>query len=61
MERKFHGLTRSQLNTVLNILCELEDKMDNLSAEETNAFNIGIQCVAQIVTRMADKKPITWD
>ena len=61
MEHKFHGLNRSQLNQVLNIVCDLKDRLIEPTEEEKEAYVIAIQCVVQILNRMADNKPIRWD
>ena len=61
MERTFRKLTRSQLNEVLNVVCGLEKRIQDMTEEEKHAFEIGVQCIAQILNRMADDKPINWD
>lgn len=61
MQNMFCGLNRSQMNQVLNVVCELEDRIPDLTEEEQNAYDIGIQCITQIIIRMADNKPIKWD
>ena len=42
MGKTFYGLNRSQLNQVLNELCEIEDKYD-FTEEEQKAYDIAIQ------------------
>lgn len=61
MERKFYGLNRAEMNEVLNVMCDLEERVTFLTQEEEKAYDIAIQCVCQIVNRMADDKPINWD
>ena len=60
MERTFCGLNRAQLNVVLNTMCELEERIPDLTDEEQDMYDIGVQCVCQIVNRIADNKPINW-
>lgn len=60
MEKTFHGLNRSQLNQVLNILCDIEDTYE-FKDDEQKAFNVAIQCTTQILNRMGDGKQINWD
>ena len=47
------------MNIVLNILCDLEDKLD-LKKEEEDAFDIAIQCVTTVLNRMVEDRPISW-
>lgn len=61
MKRTFYGQNRSQMNKVLNIMCELEERIPDMTKEEENAYDIAVQCVAQIANRMADGKQINWD
>ena len=49
------------MNKVLNIMCELEERIPDMTKEEENAYDIAVQCVAQIANRMADGKQINWD
>ncbi len=59
-ERKYCGKSWKEMNEILNVMCETEDKYD-LSADELEAFDIAIQCMATVINRMVDNKPITWD
>lgn len=61
MKHTFYGQNRSQMNKVLNIMCELKERIPDMTKEEENAYDIAVQCVAQIANRMADGKQINWD
>ena len=60
MERTFHGKTRAEMNVVLNYMCLLKDQL-NIPPEDSENFDVAIQCVTVITNRMADNKMIEWD
>ena len=60
MERKYCGNTWKQMNDILTTMCEIEDRIE-LTDEEEDAFDIAIQCVATVMNRMTDNRPIEWD
>lgn len=49
MENTFCGKTWDEMNRILDVMCELEDKYENLTNEEEEAFDIAIQCIAKIM------------
>jgi len=60
MKRKYCGKTWDDMNTILNIMCDIEDRIE-LSDEQQEAFDIAIQCVTTVMNRMKDDRPIEWD
>ena len=60
VNRTFHGLNRNDISAVLSMLCDIEDRIE-LTQEESDAYDIAIQCVTQIHNRMLDGKGINWD
>ena len=60
MERKYCGKNWDDMNTVLNIMCDIEDRIE-LSDEQQEAFDIAIQCVTTVLNRMKEDRPIEWD
>lgn len=59
-KRTFCGANWSEMEEVLNTMCELEDKIE-LTDNEQKHFDIAIQCVTQIINRMVDGKGINFD
>ena len=59
-ERKYCDKTWDDMNKVLDTMCEIEDRIE-LTDEETDTFDIAIQCITTVMNRMTDDKPITWD
>ena len=60
MERKYCGKSWADMNVILNIMCDIEDRIE-LTDGEQDAFDIAIQCVTTVMNRMTDDKPIEWD
>lgn len=60
MERKYCGKNRDEMDKVLSLICEIEDRIE-LSDDEQDAFDIAIQCVTSVMNCMIDGKPIDWD
>ncbi len=58
--RIYWGKNWEQMNKILDIMCDIEDKYE-MNAEERDAFDIAIQCVTTVMNRMKDNRPITWD
>lgn len=59
-EHTYCGKTWEQMNRVLDIVCELEDRIE-MTDEEQEAFDIAIQCITTVMNRMKDDSPIEWD
>ena len=60
IEHKYCGKNWDDMNTVLNIMCDIEDRIE-LSDEQQEAFDISIQCVTTVLNRMKEDRPIEWD
>lgn len=64
MERKYCGLTWEQMNEVLDTMCNIEDRVEEIGWQEVgeqDAFDIAIQCITTVMNRMKDDRPIEWD
>lgn len=59
-EKTFRGLNWDEMGTVLNTLCDIDNDI-LFSDEEQKAIDVAVQCVAQIMNRMKDDRPIIWD
>lgn len=59
-EHTYCGKTWDQMNVVLDIVCEVEDRIE-MTDEERDAFDIAIQCITTVMNRMKDDSPIEWD
>lgn len=59
-ERKFCGYSWEDMDRVLTVICDVEDRVD-MTDQEMNDYDIAVQCVAQVMNRMRDGKPIDWD
>jgi hypothetical protein len=58
--KKYFGKSHSEMFEILNTMCRIEDQAE-LTESEEEAFDIAIQCVATVMNRMIDDKPISWD
>lgn len=58
--KTYCGLNYSQLDKVLTIMSQIEDKKD-LTEQQQIAFDISVQCVTEVMNRMKDDKPITFE
>ena len=54
------GKTRQEMNEILNTMCAIEE-MASLTDEETDAFDVAIQCIATVINRMTDNRPIAFE
>ena len=59
-ERRFCGYTWDDMSRVLDTVCIVEDRVEMTEQEERD-YDIAVQCVAAILNRMKDDKPINWD
>lgn len=59
-ERKFCGYTWKDMNRVLDTVCEVEDRA-GLEGQERKDYDIAVQCVAAVLNRMLDDRPLCWD
>ena len=59
-DRKFHGCDSVGIFRIYKKMTEIEDSLA-LSEDEVKTFDIAVQCVAQIYSRMLDGKEIIWD
>lgn len=59
-ERRFHGYTWDDMNRVLDLVCDIEDRVEMTKHEEQD-YDIAIQCVTAILNRMKEDKAICWD
>ncbi len=59
-EKTFRGLNWDEMGAVLNTLCGIDNDI-LFSDEEQKAIDVAVQCVAQIMNRMKDDRPIIWD
>ena len=60
MSRRFCGYTWDEMNRVLDLICSVEDHMD-LTGQQENDYDIAVQCVALVMNRMKDNRPIIWE
>ena len=60
MGRKFCGYTWADMNRVLDLICDVENRTE-LTKQQENDFDIAIQCVAVVMNRMKVDGPINWD
>lgn len=60
-ERMYCGKNYKEMNEILRTLCDMEDDI-LMSAEESTAMDIAIQCVATVTNRMTGRnKKINFD
>ena len=59
-ERKFCGYSWDDMNRVLDLICKVEDQVE-MTDQETDDYDIAVQCVSQIMNRMQDGGPINFD
>ena len=52
MTTEYFGKTREQIDKVLDIMCDIEDRTE-FSDEEQGAFDIAVQCITTVMNRMA--------
>ena len=59
-ERKFCGYTWQDMDRVLDLICNIENRTEMTSQQEEN-FDIAVQCVTLVMNRLKDDRPIVWD
>ena len=59
-ERKFCGYTWQDMDRVLDLICDIENRTEMTSQQEDD-FDIAVQCVALVMNRMKEDRPIAWD
>mgnify|MGYP007133740405 CR=1 FL=1 len=58
--KTYCGYTHDDMNRVLDFMCNIEDQME-LDDKQVNDFDVAIQCIATVMNRMVDDRPIEWD
>lgn len=59
-DKTFCGKTWDDMDSLLDSLCGLADGVD-MTNDEADAVDIGIQCMVEVMNRMVDGRPILWD
>ena len=60
-EHTYCGKNQRQMRDVILTLCEMEDRFDDLTKEQKEAFDIALRCIATVSNRMKEERPIEWD